>query len=530
MEKGYLALVLHAHLPFVRHPEHSDFLEEDWLFEAITETYIPLINVFDGLIRDGIPFKITVSLSPTLIAMLRDDLLQQRYIAHMNSLIELSYKEIERTKWEPQFNHLAHMYKDKFENARWVFCEKYGRDLTRAFKTFLDSGCVEVITCGATHGFLPLMETCKEASRAQIRVAARYFKDVFGRTPAGIWLPECGYFPGHDRYVFEEGIRYFFVDTHGILHGSPRPKYGIFAPVYCRSGAAAFGRDIESSKAVWSAKEGYPGDYNYREFYRDIGFDLDFEYMKPYIHSDGIRVNTGIKYYRITGETNHKEPYDRRWALDRAADHAGNFMFNRQKQVEHLYDLLGKKPILVSPYDAELFGHWWFEGPEWLDFLIRKLACDQDTIKLTTPSHYLDENKRNQVIEPSMSSWGYKGYNEVWLEGSNDWIYRHLHKAAERMMELANDAVRSNNNSPQKIRALNQAARELLLAQASDWAFIMKTGTTVPYAVKRTKDHIERFTKLYEMLKSGNIDEGYLADIGSKDNLFPDLDYRVYCT
>lgn len=527
MEKGYLSLVLHAHLPYVRHPEYHDFLEEDWYYEAVTETYIPLINLFEELIKDNVPFQITISLSPTLISMFKDQLLQDRYIEHINKLIELSYKEIERTRFLPQFHDLAIMYRDKFENARYVFCEKYKRDLTNAFKIFMQTGKVEVITCGATHGFLPLMEINKEACRAQVRIASEFFSEIFGQKPKGMWLPECGYFPGHDEFLAEQNIRYFFVDTHGVLHATPRPKYGVFAPIICKSGVAAFGRDVESSKAVWSAKEGYPGDYNYREFYRDIGFDLDFDYIAPYIHSDGIRINTGIKYYRITGPTNHKEPYVRKWAIEKAAEHAGNFMFNRQKQVEFLYDYLGRKPIIVSPYDAELFGHWWFEGPEWLNFLIRKIAYDQDTIRLVSPSKYLEENPRNQVATPSMSSWGYKGYCEQWLDGTNDWIYRHLHKAAERMVELAN---KYKNAYGIMERALNQAARELLLLQASDWAFIMKVGTVVEYAKKRTIDHIERFTRLYNMIISNSIDENYLSDLEYKDNIFPNINFRVYCS
>jgi 1,4-alpha-glucan branching enzyme len=200
-------------------------------------------------------------------------------------------------------------------------------------------------------------------------------------------------------------------------------------------------------------------------------------------------------------------------------------MFNREKQIEHLFDLLKKKPIIISPYDAELYGHWWFEGPEWLNFLIRKIAYDQKTIKLITPMEYLKENPVNQVSTPSMSSWGYKGYSEVWLEGSNDWIYRHLHKAAERMIELASSYP---NADGLKCRALNQAARELLLAQSSDWPFIMKTGTVVEYAVKRVKSHLLRFTRLFEDIKADRIDEGWLSDIEYKDNLFPDIDYKVY--
>lgn len=524
-KKGYFLLVLHAHLPFVRHPEHEDFLEEDWLYEAITETYIPMIDVFDRLIEDNIDFRMTMSITPPLASMLSDELLQNRYLKHLDSLIELSEKEIQRTSWQPEFNRLARMYNDRFKKARYIYAQKYGKNILRAFRKFQDAGKLEIITCGATHGFFPLMETTKGSVRAQVAVAKRNYENCFGRSPRGIWLPECGYNPGDDEILAENGIRYFFTETHGILHGSPRPKYGVFAPVYCPSGVAAFGRDMESSKQVWSAEEGYPGDYYYREFYRDIGFDLDFDYIKPYIHKDGIRINTGIKYYRITGQTDHKEPYDPEVARQKAADHAGNFMFYREKQIEYLHEKLGKEPVIVAPYDAELFGHWWYEGPEFIDFLLRKISCDSPVIKLTSAMEYLKENPRNQVITPSFSSWGWKGYSEYWLGGSNDWIYRHHHQASERMSELAKKYQKADGL---KERALKQAARELLLAESSDWAFIMKTGTVVDYANKRIYDHITRFTKLYEDIKNDTIDEGWLSDVESKDNIFPEIDYRVY--
>ncbi|MBM3245612.1 MAG: DUF1957 domain-containing protein, partial [Candidatus Omnitrophica bacterium] len=447
------------------------------------------------------------------------------YLKHINRLIELAHKEVERTRWQPEFNQLATMYLSNFYSCREVF-EKYNRNLVNAFKRFQDLGKLEIITCGATHGYFPLMDTCRESVKAQVKVAATHYESIFGKKPQGIWLPECGYYPGHDEILKEAGIRYFFTDAHGVLHSTPRPKYGVFAPVYCKTGVACFGRDLESSKQVWSSIEGYPGDYVYREFYRDIGFDLDYEYIRPYIHPDGIRINTGIKYYRISGSED-KQPYNQHWARERAASHAGNFMFNRERQVEYLYDFMKKKPIIVSPYDAELYGHWWYEGPMWLDFLIRKICFDQKTIKLTTPSEYLLENPRNQVVTPSMSSWGWKGYSEMWLQGPNDWIYRHLHKASARMTELAKDYSKTNPNGIVE-RALNQALRELLLAQSSDWAFIMGTGTHTEYAVRRTKEHLLRFLTLYEQIKSGLIDEPWLADIEYKDNIFPGIDYRVH--
>ena len=524
--KGMLCLMLHAHLPFVRHPEYEDFLEEDWLYEAITETYIPLLSMMDGLVRDGVDFRLTMSLTPPLVAMLGDSLLQARYLRHIELLIELAEKEITRTQFQPEFQELGRMYLRKFRLCRATFADRYHCNLLTGFKEMQDAGKLEIVTCGATHGFMPLMEVVPNAVRAQIAVARQSYEAAFGRSPRGIWNGECGYFPGLDRALAENQIRYFFVDTHGVLHASKRPKYGVFAPLYCPTGVAAFARDIESSKSVWSAEEGYPGDYNYREFYRDIGFDLDYDYIHPYIHESGLRINTGIKYYRITGRTAQKEPYNEKRALEVAASHAANFMFNREKQVEYLSTLMDRQPIVVSPYDAELFGHWWYEGPEFLNFLLRKIHFDQNTLDLCTPSEYLEKHPSNQVAVPSMSSWGAKGYCEVWLEGSNDWIYRHLHKAAERMVELANQHRATSDHLT--TRALNQAARELLLAQSSDWAFIMKTRTMVEYAVKRTKDHVVAFSDLYFMVRSGQIDEAYVQRLEWKNNIFPFIDFRVY--
>jgi 1,4-alpha-glucan branching enzyme len=526
-EYGYLMMVLHAHLPYVRHPEHPDFLEEDWLYEANTETYLPIIEMCERLTEDGVRFRFTMSLTPTLLSMFADPLLQERYLSHIERLIELSEKEVERTRWQPEFNGTAMLYRDHFKRCRWLFEEKYHRNLANAFRKFQDLGSLEIITCGATHGFLPLMLN-RNAMRAQIAMGVQTHKKFLGVAPRGIWLAECGYEPGVDELLREQGIRFFYLDSHGIFYGTPRPKYGIYAPVYTRSGVAAFGRDVESSKQVWSAIEGYPGDYNYREFYRDIGFDLEFDYIKPYIHSEGIRIPTGIKYYKITGPGNHKEPYDPWKAREMAASHAGNFLFNRQQQTKYLFEIMGqKKPVIVSPYDAELYGHWWYEGPQFLEFLFRKLHFDQKEVRPVTAPEYLSENPALQVVNPSASSWGYKGYNEQWLAQPNDWVYRHLHKSADRMVELAD---RFREPSSLQRRALNQAAREVLLAQSSDWAFIMKTGTMVEYAVKRTRDHIERFTRLYYNLLEDRLDLDWLAQIEYLDNIFPEVDYQLYAS
>ena len=278
MTKGYLSIILHAHLPFIKHPEYETFLEENWLFEAITDSYTPLIDLFDDLTKDNVDFRITVSLSPTLINMLRDEVLISRYLRHLDKLITLAGKEVKRTACDERVNKLAKMYLERFERARYIFSEKYGKDLISAFKKFKDLGKLEIITSCATHGFLPFMDLHKSAMRAQIKIAIDTYRKVFGSSPKGMWLPECAYSPGHDEILEEFGIKYFFVETHGIMSGTPKPKYGVYSPYRCESGVAVYGRDMESSKAVWSATEGYPGDRDYREYYRDIGFDLDKEF------------------------------------------------------------------------------------------------------------------------------------------------------------------------------------------------------------------------------------------------------------
>lgn len=525
MEKGYLALVLHAHLPFVRHPEYNEFLEERWLFEAMTETYIPLLTMMENLCRDKISFYLTMNISPSLCNMLADQLLMDRYERYLNNMVELCEKEIDRTRFSPEFYKVALMYFHRFSSTRQKFLGKYGRNLLGQFKRYQDRGYLEIITCGATHGFLPLLSVNKEAVRAQIRAGVDSYRKYFGCQPRGIWLPECGYFEGVDQYLKECGIKFFLMETHGLLFSRPRPKFGVFSGYYTPNRVAVFGRDMESSKSVWSSKEGYPGDYSYREYYRDVGFDLDLDYIRPYISPCGTRIFTGIKYYKITGDGDYKEAYVPEQAREKAAEHAGNFMFNRERQVEHLHGLLGRKPIIVCPYDAELFGHWWFEGVDWIEFLMRKIHFDQSTIKLTTPSRYLKIYPKNQVVQPSPSSWGWKGYYEVWLNGSNDWIYPHLHRAAESMNDFAKK-YRSPNDMQRRI--LNQMSRELLLAQSSDWAFIMKTGTFVEYATKRTVTHLERFHLLRSFLEKNFYNYEVLEDIERKDNIFPEIDYSIY--
>jgi 1,4-alpha-glucan branching enzyme len=521
---GYLAIVLHAHLPYVRHPEHPRFLEESWLFEAITETYIPIVHALEGWARDGMKPRVTFTLSPTLCSMLQDELLQNRYSLHLDGLIELAEKETHRTHFDKVLNPLAEHYLARFQEAKRTWL-RHDQDLVAAFKKFQEDGLIEIITCAATHALLPLLEHHRESIRAQILVGRDHYRECFGHDPAGIWLPECAYVPGVEDFVQEANIRWFITETHGVLHARPRPLYGTFAPIFTPNGIAVFGRDFDSAKQVWSRDEGYPGDPRYRDFYRDIAFDLDFDYLKPYLPAPPQRSFTGIKYHRITGIGSQKEAYDPHLALQAADEHASHFLKARVDQLQAAGQIMERPPLVVAPYDAELFGHWWYEGPQFLDLFVRKAYYDQQAFKLITPTDYLKENPTQQVAAPSPSSWGEEGFWKVWLNDSNQWLYPHLNIAEERMTEIVRQFP---SPDPLQTRALKQAGRELLLAQASDWPFILRTGTSPEYAKRRVKDHLLRFIALHEQLTSTKIDSFWLCQVEQLDNIFPNLDFRYW--
>lgn len=524
MTKGYVSLILHSHLPYVRHPEINEAMEERWLFEAINECYIPIIDVYDRLLDDGIKFKVTMSITPPLMAMLEDEYLNERYMKYLHKSIELAKKELERTAEDKSLNEVSKFYVDRFEGLKKTY-EKYDRRLMNAFRKFDKLGVLEVITCSATHGLLPLLAVNPETVKAQLAIGVEYYKEVMGHAPKGIWLPECAYTYSLDPILKELGIQFFIAESTSIANASPRPKYSTAAPIATQNGVAAFGRDVEAGHQVWSSFLGYPGDANYREFYRDIGYELPMDYIKDYVVPSGIRIDTGIKYYKITGNTENKEYYVRENALERVKTHASHFAHSRNEQIKGLSYHMDKPPIITCPYDTELYGHWWFEGPDFLDGFIRNAADSWTEFELTTPKEYIEMYPVTQCASPSPASWGENGNFSVWLNGGNDWIYKELHEAAESMIRLANSFDEPNELEK---RALAQAARELVLAESSDWPFIIKHNTTVQYAVKRVNTHLERFKELYNCLTKNRLEEKFIKEMEDIDNIFPNIDYTLY--
>jgi len=521
---GYLSVVLHAHLPYIRYPENAGHLEERWLYEAITESYIPLLDLLENLLSDNVDFRITLSLTPTLIEMIRDELLMSRYGQYLDNLIDLAEKEVCRNRGHAAIRPLAAMYLRLFLRIRYLFDKVYRKDLTSAFGSLTSSGKIELITSTATHAFLPALITTPLAAEAQIQLGVDHHCRIFGKEPEGMWLPECGFVPALDAILGKSGIKYFFLESHGLLNSSPVSKYSIYSPVITPAGIVAFARDVESSKQVWSSAGGYPGDFDYRDFYRDIGFDLDDDYLKPYLPG-GIRTFTGFKYFRITGRSDRKRPYVPKQALTKARIHANHFVSEKNNQIMFLSERLRISPVVTAAYDAELFGHWWFEGPEWLRSVLTKCHRKKNSFRFTTPSEYISEHKEIQSAMPSASSWGDKGYNSTWIHPSNKWIYKHLHRAA---VLLARISLRNIHARGLLKRALNQALRELLLAQSSDWPFMMKTGNAAAFAENKFREHLKNFLDLHREISSGRIEKTNLLRLEQKNNLFKDADFRVY--
>ncbi len=525
MDRGLVALVLNAHLPFVRQPDFNRFLEERWLFESLSETYLPLLRVFARLEADRVPWKLSLALSPTLEAMLGDQLLRARYQAWLESQLELADKERARCGGDPVFGPLVDMYAELYARDYEDFTALYGGNVLGALDFYFKKGRIDLMTSGATNAFMPIYREYPEAQAAQVEAAVVSFRAAFGRSPSGFWMPQLGWYPGVEEILSAYGLQYSLSSTRGALLGSPTPRFGSYAPVSCQNGFSVFIRDVAATEAVWSETAGYPADPAYRDFYRDIGFDLPVDYVGPYVEQNQIRTFTGYKYWAITGAGDRKVPYEPGKASARAKEHAARFLKDRLAQAALAASHMdGRPPLMVAPYDAELFGHWWFEGPQWIEALFRQ-AQPLGELRFVTLSEYRRCYPDNAESVPEYASWGDGGYGGVWLEKSNDWVYRHVFKMIERMIELAE---RFPNESGLRERVLNQAAREVLLAQASDWPFLLRAGKSGSFARKQIEDAVTNFNRIYEMLCANTVGTEWLTRLEKRNNIFPGINYRVF--
>ena len=512
MASGELALVFHAHLPYVRSDAEGS-LEEDWYFQALLECYIPLLDVLEAASADASQRpRLTLGLSPTLLSLLSDPELSARFLPW------LSRRQTLLTQAPASHGAAAAELAALLQTtqAQWRAC---GGNLLGRFRRLRDAGVVDLITCAATHGYLPLLRHTPEAVRAQLLTAVREHERLLGERPRGIWLPECAYYEGLDGLMASCGLRYAVLDGHGLLHGLPRPRYGVYAPICAPAGVAFFGRDGASTLPVWSARDGYPGDGAYREFHRDLGWDLP----EPSLAAEGIgsRRPLGLKLHRVSNQgcpLEAKLPYEPAAAAARAAEHAGAYLAGRVEQLRTLAETMDRPPVLVAPFDAELFGHWWFEGPRFLADLFRQ--APSHGLRFTHLRGSLSDSPQLQVCQPSPSSWGQGGYHNYWLNESNAWVVPEWHRASQAMVQRVNRGVA---NEEQR-RWLSQAGRELLLAQSSDWSFILRAGTTTDLARARIHRHLDRFWRLIDAIEhQSTLPVGWLEAVQREDGLFPRL-------
>ncbi len=500
---GHVALVLHAHLPWVHHPEHARPLEERWLHEALWESYLPLLAMLDRLAHDGVRIALTVSISPPLAAMLADDVLRARFSAHLERTERLAAALAGSAALEPGARALMPFYQRRLAEVRAVWDRIHG-DVLAALRAHEQAGRIELMTSTATHAYLPGLLASPASIRAQLRLGLRAFAALSGLRPQGLWLPECAYDPRLGPELAAAGVGYTILDAHGIDLAHPRPPSGVLAPVLGPSGVAFFARDPEAARDVWSRQGGYPGDPAYREFYRDVGFDLPEGELLGELGPDGTRLMTGLKPYRITGPGPHKEPYDPETALTRAREHAHHFVAKREALARgrrrsrgRLFRRRSPPPILVAPFDAELFGHWWFEGPDFLEHVLRALdaSARDGYVSAITLGGYLERFPDVAVAEPAASSWGEGGFGAVWAGPESARLWRHVHHA-ERAVRSAVSARRHAEGLAS--RALDQAIRELLLLESSDWAFMIRRGEMTAYAEERVRTHAHRAARLAE--------------------------------
>jgi len=519
--KGLMVIHLHAHLPYIRQRVSygsSGIWEPrgyppEWFHEAVLDTYGPFILVFEKLREEGVDFRLSMDISPTLSNMMRCPLLQEEFLQYIEAHISLARAEVDRTRREaPQYNHTAWMHLNRFVDIRDCFL-RYNCDLTAAFREFQDQGYLEISTCGATHGFLPLFTAYPESIRAQIQTAVRDYQATFGRDPIGIWLPECAYVPGIEQFVQEAGLRYFFAETHAVLNADSPAAFGTNAPVYLKgSDVAVFARDQETGKQVWSGEEGYPGDPDYLDFHIKGG---------------------PLRYNRITSRESgwEKAPYNREWAVEKVAIHAQHFMESRNFRFNHIKNWYWKKPLAVAMYDAELFGHHWYEGVDFLYYLMKKLYYNQNETELITPGAYLARYPRNQEVFITPSSWGEKGSFDKWMYGSVAWMYRHSHAAIRELVAMATHLRDRRSDNALYMRIVAQASREVLQAMNSDVPFVISNGHFVDRMKELFLKDLENFWILAGLYWHGGDNERTRCRLGRmemENPIFPDIDPIVF--
>jgi len=510
--RGHLALVLHAHQPFVREPGGDPTPAENQLFAAISRCYVPLLAALTELARERVPYRMTLALSPTLLGMLADPIVQARYRRHLDTALAARERDPTARGDFDVGPDTSGLDREALRSVRRAFVETWSGDLVSALRQLQDDGFVETLGGAATHAYLPFLATDPGAVRAQIRIGIDEHRRLLGRRPNGFWLPEGAYGAGLDRVLVDHGVEYCVAGADVLNYGAPRPAMGIWMPIVSPAGLVLVAGDSEARDQV-DGRTGYAADPDYRSL-----ASHDFP-------TGGAADEVERGWRNVAAETSAASVPSRAGARAKVEAHASNFVASRARQIESLASTMQHPPLVVAAYDAGTFGLRWREGPDWLAATIRKIAYDQDRFALVTLAAHLAEVPIAQEVDPAATGGDAEAIHGPWLGGENDWIRVPLHDAAWRMRELAR---RHGEATGSRLRALDQAARELLLAQASDWPYRMSQGPMVNDAVRRVRTHLARFAKLALDLDHDSVDAEWLADVEARDNVFPALDHRAF--
>ncbi len=556
---GAFTFMLHSHLPYARQAGMWPHGEE-WVHEAIAETYVPLLNALYDLKEEGVPFRLTIGITPILAEQLADPLIIEHFIGYAAERSARAAQDVDRFEQagDNAMRDLARYYHHWYARVLTSFRDRFGQDIIGGFRALQDEGLVEVATSAATHGYLPLLSR-DSSIHAQLRTGVDAYQRHFNRRPRAIWLPECAYRPaileedngvsvrrpGLESFLAEEGLLVFFSETHTVEGGKPVGMavpgtvgpYGMIARRYASSvtqptvgeqlepgtsllpywvgdapgQVAVLARHERTGQQVWSATFGYPGDFVYREFHR----------------KDAV---SGMQYWRITGagvDLGAKEPYNPATAQQQIDGHAKHYVHLIDEQLREYHDRTGGFGSITASYDTELFGHWWFEGVDWLKAVLRGLA-ERPAVEVSTASRIIERHPPKEVLSLPESSWGAGGGHYTWLNDETDWMWPMIHAAELRMETLVATYPDAENS---RAEVLNQAARELLLLQSSDWPFLVTTGQATDYAAERFQEHLSRFDQLAAIAEADEMTEGdleQLAALRERDNPFPSIDYRQW--
>ncbi|MGE5391547.1 MAG: 1,4-alpha-glucan branching protein domain-containing protein [Deltaproteobacteria bacterium] len=503
-----LMLVLHSHIPYVKRQGRWPF-GEVWLFEAMAETYIPLLRSLKKLREDGINVALTFSFSPTLLEQLASRYIQQEFINYLHERETLAADD-ERyfmSRGETEQARIAAFYHRFYRDIRRDYMIEMDMDIVECLRQMQEEGVIEILTSAATHAYLPLLDYT--SLQYQVHWGKKVYEHYLRRSPEGFWLPECGYFQGIEDILIENGFKYFYVDSHAIEGGKPIEVFsggegdGLELETFASTGLSTYrpyriegkditvyGRNAMISNQVWSADFGYPGDPDYREFHKH-------------------EMRSGFKYWKVTDRNNpmdRKLVYNPEKAVIRSQQHAHHFVRSLEENSREAIKLGFATPLIVGCYDTELFGHWWWEGVSWLEEVIRELH-QSTQLEMITPKNAGPAQHEAQVFE---SSWGMGGKHYMWNNAETGWMWEIIKKVGQEYETLKSLSYDSKVSR----RAVTQALKELMLIQSSDWLFMVSNNLTRDYAMKRFFDHYTKLLRLSDSLTIGQLNEEFESWLG----------------